>query len=70
MHTEDNTITLASEKRQSFLARLRGQEIGGKTQICLSNQEFGVELKGLGKDEVGWYVEALVGQVSLAELWN
>lgn len=54
MHTEVNTMTLAFEKRQSFLARLTGKDIGGKTQICLSDQQFGVEFKGLGKDKVGW----------------
>lgn len=30
--------------------RFAGKETGGKAQICLPNQGFGVEFKGLGKN--------------------
>lgn len=53
----------AFEKGKSFIAKSIGEETGGKTQICVSDQGFGATFKGLGG--TGWCSEALAGQVSI-----
>ena len=40
MCIEANTMALAFERRKSFIERLTGKEIGGRTQICLCASGF------------------------------
>lgn len=53
-------------RKEKAIVNSAGKEIGGKAQICLSNGEFGVEFKGVGKD--GLVCEIVVEQVAVRVL--